>query len=100
MINIRNSHFLKYRLYRISYLKFYKSLKRLGIEFLTEHFDESFYLAQYKEFGYEYLKFLHDAIKLKLDEIVNMKDFREHKYSSILKWVFMSIEEDRRNENN
>ena len=100
MINIRDNHYLKYRLYGISYLKFYKSLKKLGIEFLIEHNEELFYLTRYEEYGFEYLKFLNDAIELKLDEIVDMKDFRDHRYSSILKWVFLNLERGRRNENN
>ena len=54
MINTRDNHFLKYRLYGLSYLKFYKSLKKLGIEFLIEHNEELFYLKRYEEYGFEY----------------------------------------------
>ena len=95
-IDIRDIHFLKYRLYGPNYLRFYKDLKKLDLEFITEHSEEFFYLSRYIEYGLEYLKFLQDAIKLNLDEIVDMKDFRESKNGCILKWVFMDADEDRR----
>lgn len=52
------------------------------------------------EYGKEYLAFLHDAIELKLDEIVDMNGFREHRDACILKWVFGNLDGYRRSENN
>lgn len=99
-IDFRELHFFKYRLYGKTYLKFYKTLKRLGIEFLIEHGDEFYYLSKYKEYGPEFLKFLSDAIELRLNEIVDLRNFRESRYACILKWVFRSLDRNRRDENN
>jgi len=87
-------------LYGRQYLEYYKDLKKLGIEFLIEHIDESYYLSRYKEYGKNYLMFLHDAIELKLDEIVDMKSFRESRDVCILKWVYMDSNRNGRSENN
>ena len=102
MIKIENTdlYFFKYQLYGITYLKFYKNLKNLGITFLTDHNNEFFYLKRYREYGPVYLRFLRDAIKLKLDEIIDIKDFRESRNGCILKWVFKNFEERGRIENN
>ncbi len=96
----REIHFLKYRLYGKSYLEFYKTIKKLDIAFLTQHTDESYYISKYNEYGKEYLAFLHDAIELKIDEIVDMKGLREHRDVCILKWVYMDSDRNRRSENN
>ncbi len=96
----KDFHFLKYRLYGIQYLRFYKILKKLGIESLIDHTEELYYLNRYKEYGPEYLKFLNDAINLKIDEIVDMRDIREIRNNCILKWVFMKLNGEGRNKNN
>jgi len=89
-IEIRDLHYFKYRVHGINYLKFYKDLKKRGLDFLIQHKDEFFYLSRYVEFGSDYLSFLNDAIELNLNDIVDMKDFREQINSCILKWVFMN----------
>ena len=96
----RDFHFLKYRLYGIQYLRFYKNLKKLGIEFLTDHSEEFYYLKRYQEYGLEYLNFLNDAINLNIDEIVDMKNNREIRNTCILKWVLMNLNGEGRNKNN
>lgn len=68
--------------------------------FLTEHKDESYYISRYKDYGKIYLAFLHDAIELKLNEIVDMKGFREHRDVCILRWAYMDSDRNRRSENN
>ncbi|MEE9377283.1 MAG: hypothetical protein V3V33_04520 [Candidatus Lokiarchaeia archaeon] len=87
-------------MYGITYLRFYKALKKLRIEFLVEHIEEFYYLSKYREYGIKYLKFLGDAINLELDEIVNMKGLRKPTNSCILKWAFMSLNDKGRSENN
>ena len=95
-IDIRDLQFFKYQLYGIIYLKFCKDLKKHALEFLMEHNEEDYFLSKYREYGPSYLKFLHDAKELNLDEIIDMKGFRESKNSCILKWVFMNLDENRR----
>jgi len=99
-IEIRDLHYFKYRIRGINYLRFYKALKKHGLDFLIQHKDEFFYLSRYIEFGPNYLNFLNDSIELDLNDIVDMKDFREHRNSCILKWVFMNIDGNGRSENN
>jgi len=99
-IEIRDLYYFKYRVHGINYLKFYKDLKKLGLDFLIQHKHEFFYLSRYVEYGPDYLSFLNDVIELNLNDIVDMKDFREHRNSCILKWVFMNIDGNGRSENN
>ncbi|KKK40973.1 hypothetical protein LCGC14_2896480 [marine sediment metagenome] len=96
----RDLHYFKYRLHGINYLRFYKNLKKFGLENLTEHREEFYYLHKFKEFGPTYLNFLYDALIMKLDDIIDMKDHRELNPSCILKWVYMSLDWDGKDENN
>ena len=89
-IEIRDLHYFKYSVHGIIYLKFYRDLKKLGLDYLIQHKEEIFYLSRYAEYGSDYLSFLNDAIELNLNDIVDMKDFREQINSCILKWVFMN----------
>lgn len=81
-------------------MKFLKALEKLGIEFLTQHSKECFYIRRYKEFGFNFLNFLRDSINLNLNEIVNMKELREPINSCILYWALKESDETRRDENN
>ena len=92
--------FLKYRIHGIDYLKFFKALKRLRIDFLQNHRSEFNFLYKFKEYGIHYLKFLKDAIDLNLREIVDVKDLMELNQRPILYWVFLNYVKERRDENN